>query len=68
MSGNYRFFFRFSIFAAMCHRVTAFYMKQMKSNETAVKCLYDCLTARNCTNRENWTDKRIYTKDTDLGI
>jgi len=68
MPGNYRFFFRFSIFAAMCHRVTALYMKQMTSNETAVKRLYDCLTARNCTNRENWTDKGFYTKDTDLGI
>jgi len=44
-------------------------MTQRTSNETAVKCLYDFLTARNCTNRENRTDKgRFYTKDTDLGI
>jgi len=62
MPGNDRFFFIFSIFAAMCQRVTALYMKQMTSNETRVKCWYDCLIARNSTNRENWTDNRILYK------
>ena len=62
MPGNYRFFFRFSIFAAICHTVTALYRKQMTNTETAVKCIYDCLTARNYRNRENWADKRILYK------
>jgi hypothetical protein len=69
MPGNYSFFFRFSIFAAMCHGVTALLMKQMTSNETAVKCLNDCLTARNCTKiQKTGQIKVFYTKDTDLSI